>query len=143
MKKINLRPYKLDPDSGDQTIKKIVSTPMVLPLLQESGMWSPDELNFLRMGMVDGTYQVKDSIKRLLLNQRGISGDEFHNRLPLADKILKAGNSIKLEDAEYEKVEQAVKSHTSWSVKDAEFSRRIFGAKDVDPNKDKSENKEK
>lgn len=141
MKKINLKPYRIEPDAGNQAIRKIVSTPGVFALLQESGAWLPEELNFLRMGMADSNYQVKDSIKRLLLNQKGIQGDEFHDRLPLADKIMNAGDSIKLQDTEYEKIKQAVTSHTQWGTGDAEFSRRIFEAKDYDPNEDKPKKK--
>lgn len=137
MKKINLRPYRVEPDSGNQAIRKIVSTPGVFALLQESGAWSREELSFLRMGMADNNYQVRDSIKRLLLNQKGIQGDEYHSRLSFADKIAKAGDSIKLQDAEYEKIKQAVTSHTQWDTRDAEFSRRIFEAKDYDPNEKK------
>ncbi len=141
MKKINLKPYKVEPDSGNQAIRKIVSTPGVLAILQESGAWLPEELNFLRMGIAESNYQVKDSIKRLLLNQKSIQGDEYHSRLPLADKILKAGDSIKLQDTEYEKIKQAVTSHTQWGTGDAEFSKRIFEAKDYDPNENKSKKK--
>ncbi len=143
MKKINLKSYKIESDSGNQAMRKIVSTPGVLAILQQSGVWSLEELNLLRMGMVDSNYQVKDSIKKLVLNQKSIDGTEYHSRLGLADKIDEAGDSIILQDEEYQKVEQAVRSHTSWSERDAEFSKRIFEAEDYDPNEDKSKKKNK
>ena len=131
MKKINLKPYKAEPEPESLAIEKIISTPGVLALLQKSPSWLPEEINVLRMGIVGSTYEVKDSIKRLLLDQRGIDGTEFYNRFDLVDKIIRAGNSIILQDSEYQKVEQALRSHTTWNTRDVEFSKRIFEAKEV------------
>lgn len=78
-------------------------------------------------------YEVKTSIIGLLFQPAlGLTGVEVLEQNRLAEKILQHENDeILLENAEYDKIKQAVDVTKGFGRNDVELVRRIFEAEDV------------
>jgi hypothetical protein len=80
----------------------------------------------------DKDYKIKEVLCTLLFNPelKLLARDLFKQNL-LAEKIEGSGESVLLEDNEYEKVKRAVETYKGWQRGDLEFIQRILEAPEV------------
>lgn len=91
------------------------------------------EVRTPKEGIKQTNYEVKTSIIGLLFQpELRLSGVELLKQNKLAEKILQYKDSeILLEDAEYNKIKQAVDVVKGFGKNDVELVRRILEAEDV------------
>lgn len=81
---------------------------------------------------VDDNYDVKKSLCVVLFHGgQNVSAREAITRDAICKKIEVAGNSILLEEAEYDKVLKSIESLPNVGRNDIEFITRVMGAKEV------------
>jgi len=77
-------------------------------------------------------YGVKEMLVGVLLHPSlQIAGAELYKRMPIADKIKKADDTLLLEDDEYAKLLDAVNRIQGFGMNDAELVKRVIDAEKV------------
>ena len=78
---------------------------------------------------VEVPYGVRDSMATVLLNpQQKLNGTALLRSNMIAEKILKAGESVLLEDAEYQTLRNSADTTVGFDRQDVELVRRIMDA---------------